>query len=151
MISNDFSPVKDEWIQRKICEHFLDYWSAHLAQGTTAPRQKESHNSSWAFRQNIHSCVFPYFNVCLSCLSHVVGHTPGMSPGVCSPCWGPRLWQSGSLWWASSDHYGWTWRPTLRRWSQRRRSGRWGPRAPQTLEMVGQNKGERGRGGSECF
>lgn len=67
-------------------------------------------------------------------LCHVMVHTPGMSPEVCAPCWGPTLWQSGSLWWAGSDRYGWTWRPTLKIWSQRRRSERWGPQAPQILE-----------------
>lgn len=67
-------------------------------------------------------------------LLHAGLNTPGTSPGVCSPCWGPTLWRSGSLWWAGNGHYGWTWRPTPRRWFRRRRSERWGPRAPRTLD-----------------
>lgn len=78
---------------------------------------------------------------------HFFSHPPGTSLGACSPCWGPTLWQSGSLWWAGIGRCGWTWRPTRRRWFRRRRSGRWGPRAPQTLERVGKKKHRERRTG----
>lgn len=69
-----------------------------------------------------------------------VAHSPGMSPGACSPCWDPRLLLSSSLWWEGNGHCDWTLHLIQKKWSQRRRSGRWGPRAPQTLRK---EKGER--------
>lgn len=65
---------------------------------------------------------------------NMVGHSPGMSPGVCSPCWDPRLLQSSSLWWAGNGHCDWILHLIQKKWSQRRRSGRWGPQALQTLQ-----------------
>lgn len=59
---------------------------------------------------------------------------PGRSPEVCSPCWGPTLWQWGSPVSSGSARCGWTWHLRWRRWSQRRRSGYWGPPAPRRLQ-----------------
>lgn len=146
MICNDLCPLRDERIQKKI------YYSQSTTGHFTLPRinlllaRRNLTIVAEPDRKNINSHVFCIFNT-PSCFSQVVSHTPGMSPGACSPCWDPTLWQSGSLLWAGSDRCGWTWRPTPRRWSQRRRSGRWGPQAPRTLEKVGENKAERGRGG----
>lgn len=47
--------------------------------------------------------------------------SPDMSPPDPCPCWGPTPWRWGSLWSIGSVHCGWTWRPTRRKWSLRRR------------------------------
>lgn len=105
-----------------ICAHHLNVWIFALWSLSKQTRALHFQSPAEAEHRSTHS------------LCHVMVHTPGMSPEVCAPCWGPTLWQSGSLWWAGSDRYGWTWHPTLKIWSQRRRSERWGPQAPQILE-----------------
>lgn len=67
-----------------------------------------------------HRCVFCFL--------------PDMFPQAPCPCSGPTPWRWGSLWSADSVHCGWTWHPTQRRWSLRRRSGYLDPPVPRTLE-----------------